>query len=81
MMKISRQGSFASGRGMIAEVIMYLVDEVLDHLLGHVDVGDHAVAQRPNGLDLIGGLAHHQLGVVADRLDLLDPVDGFNGDY
>jgi hypothetical protein len=42
---------------------MRLVDEVLDHLLGDVDVGDHAVAQRPDGLDVVGRLAHHQLGV------------------
>src|SRR5688572_31656190 len=44
-----------------------LVDEVLDHLLGDIDVGDDSVAQRPDGLDLVRGLAHHQLGIVADR--------------
>ena len=59
---------------------MHLVNEVLDHLLGDIDVGDDAVAKRPDGLDLVGGLAHHQLGVVADRLHLLDAVDGLDGD-
>src|SRR6185369_9029130 len=59
---------------------MYLVDEVLDHLLGDVDVGDDAVAQRADRLDLIGRLAHHQLGVFADGLDLLHAVDGLDGD-
>ena len=59
---------------------MHLVDEVLDHLLGDIDVGDDAVAQRADGLDLVGGLAHHQLGVFADRLDLLHAVDGLDGD-
>ena len=60
---------------------MHLVDEVLDHLLGDVDVGDDAVAQRADGLDLVGRLAHHQLGVVADRLDLLDAVDRLDRDH
>ena len=58
---------------------MHLVDEMLDHLLGDIDVGDHAIAQRPDRLDLVGGLAHHQLGVVTDRLDPLDAVDGLDG--
>ena len=40
-----------------------------------VDIGDHAVAQRANRFDRAGGLAHHQLGIVTDRLDALDAVD------
>ena len=28
------------------------VDEMLDHLLGDIDVGDHAVTQRPDRLDV-----------------------------
>src|SRR3546814_7499326 len=39
-----------------------------------VDVRDHAVAQRPDGFNRIGRLAHHQLGVVADRLHPLHAV-------
>src|SRR3546814_13142521 len=34
-----------------AAVSMHLVNEVLDHLLGNIDVRDHAVAQGPNRLD------------------------------
>ena len=49
---------------------MRLLDEMLDHPLGDLEVGDHAVAQRADGLDVGGGLAHHQLGVGADRGDL-----------
>src|SRR3546814_4521760 len=61
----------AKGVGLAA---VNLGDEMLYHLLGDVDVGDDAVAQGPNRLDRIGGLAHHRLGVVADRLDPLDAV-------
>ena len=60
---------------------MHLVDEVLDHLLGDIDVGDDAVAQRADRFDLVRGLAHHQLGVVADGLDLLDAVDRLDRDH
>ena len=59
---------------------MHLVNEVLDHLLGDIDVGDDSVAERSDGLDLIGRLAHHQLGVLADCLDLLHPVDRLDRD-
>ena len=30
-------------------VLVHLLDEVAQHLLGHVEVGDHAVLQRPDG--------------------------------
>ena len=58
---------------------MRFADEMLDHLLGDLEVGDDARPQRPDGLNILGRLAHHQLGVVTDRLDLLDTVDGFDG--
>src|SRR3546814_17144155 len=51
----------AKGVGLAA---VNLGDEMLYHLLGDVDVGDDAVAQGPNRLDRIGGLAHHQLGEI-----------------
>jgi hypothetical protein len=59
---------------------VYLGDEVLDHLFGDIDVGDDAVAQRADRFDAVGGLAHHQLCVVADRLDPLDSVQRFDRD-
>ena len=31
---------------------VHLVDEVAQHLLGDVEVGDHTVAQRADGLDV-----------------------------
>src|SRR5215210_4835436 len=54
---------------------VHLVDEMLDHLLGDVDVGNDSIAQGADGFDLVGRLAHHQLGVLANGLDLLDAVD------
>ena len=57
-----------------------LADEMLDHVLGDVDVGDHAIAKRADRLDRAGGLAHHQLGVVAHRDDALDAVDRLDRD-
>ena len=51
---------------------------MLDHLLGDINVGDHPVAQRANGLDAVRGLAHHHLCVIADGLDLLYAIDGFD---
>ena len=32
-------------------VLVHLLDEVAQHLLGHVEVGDHAVLERPDRLD------------------------------
>jgi hypothetical protein len=69
------------GEAREAALAVHLLDEVLDHLLGDIDVGDDAVAQRADRLDLVGRLAHHQLGVVADRLDALDAVDRLDGDH
>ncbi|MNL47838.1 hypothetical protein D3C87_1706470 [compost metagenome] len=46
---------------------MDLLDEVLEHGLGHVEVGDDAVHQGPDGDDVAGGTAQHLLGLLADR--------------
>ena len=40
----------------------------LQHLLGHVEVGDHAVLQRADRLDRAGRAAEHALGLDADRV-------------
>ena len=51
---------------------VHLLDEVVDHLLGDIDVGDHAVAQWPDRLDIARRAAHHHFRVIADRAhDLL----------
>ena len=57
------------GSAKLAPVV-HLADEVLDHLLGDFEVGDDAVAQRADGLDVAGRAAEHQLGLLADREDL-----------
>ena len=64
-------------RAREAAAVVHLADEVLDHLLGDFEVGDHAVAQRPDRLDVAGRAADHLLGLFADGEDLLAPaIDG-----
>jgi hypothetical protein len=43
-------------------------DELLEHLLGDGEIGDHAVLHRADRLDIAGDLAEHLLGFLADRL-------------
>jgi len=50
-------------------VVVDLLDELLEHLLGDGEVGDHAVLHRPDGDDVAGRLAEHLLRFLADRLD------------
>ena len=51
-------------------VLVDLLDEVAEHLLGDVEVGDHAVLQRPDRGDRPGRATEHALGLDADRVDL-----------
>ena len=46
--------------------VVHLLDEVMNHLLGDVEVADHPVAQRPDGDDVGGGAADHPLRLRAD---------------
>jgi hypothetical protein len=48
----------------------HLADEVAQHLLGDLEVGDHPVAQRPRGRDRRGRAADHPLGVGPHGMDL-----------
>ena len=41
----------------------------LEHLLGHGEVGDHAVLHRPDGDDVAGRAAEHALGLEAHGRD------------
>ena len=41
-------------------------DELAQHLLGGDEIGDHAVAHRPDDLDGLRRLALHGLGLEAD---------------
>src|SRR5437899_11041209 len=49
--------------------LVHLLDEVAEHLLGDVEVGDHAVLEGPDGEDVAGGPADHPLGLRPDRQD------------
>src|SRR5204862_523507 len=51
-------------------VLVDLLDEVAQHLLGDVEVGDHAVLQRADGLDRARRAAEHALRLDADGVDL-----------
>src|ERR1700723_840592 len=42
-------------------VLVDLLDEVPQHLLGHVEVRDHPILQRPDRLDRAGGAPEHPL--------------------
>ena len=51
-------------------VLVHLLDEVAQHLLGDVEVGDDAVLQRPDGRDRARRATEHPLGLDADGVDL-----------
>ena len=51
-------------------ILMHLLDEVPEHLLRHLEVGDHAVLERADGLDVAGRAAQHALGLDADGVHL-----------
>jgi hypothetical protein len=42
--------------------VMHAADEVVQHALRDVEVGDDAVFERANGDDVTGRAAHHLLG-------------------
>jgi hypothetical protein len=62
---------------------VHLLDELLEHLLGDREVGDHAVLHRPNDGNRARRLAEHLLGRLADGLNGLfrtRPAFGADGD-
>ena len=61
-------------------VLVHLVDEVPEHLLGDVEVGDHAVLERADGGDRARRSAEHALRLDPDRVHLARTlVDGDHG--
>ena len=56
--------------GMRANVPRGLADEVAEHLLGHGEVRDHAVAQRPGRGDVRRRAADHPPRFRSDRVDV-----------
>ena len=51
--------------------LWHFLYEMLDHFLGDVEVGDDALAHRPDRLDRARGAAEHELGVLPYGEDLL----------
>jgi hypothetical protein len=59
--------------------VVRLLDEVGQHLLGDLEVGDDAVLHRFDGDDVAGRPTQHLLRILADRFDAaVDLVDGDN---
>ena len=50
---------------------MRLLDEVVQHLFGVPEVGDHAVLHRLDGDDVARSAAKHVLGFLSHGLDLV----------
>ena len=48
---------------------MHHLDELLEHLLGDGEVGDHAVFHGADCFDVAGHLAQHGFGFTAHGLD------------
>jgi hypothetical protein len=55
-------------------VVVHLLDEVAEHLLGDVEVGDDAVLQRPDCRDRARGAAQHPLRLDPDGMHLPGPL-------
>ena len=64
-----------------AAPVVDLADEVLDHLLGDLEIGDDAFAQGTDGLDVARRAAEHLLGFVADGENLFLALDLERGDH
>jgi hypothetical protein len=59
---------------------MRLGDEVLDHLLGGIQIRDHAVLEGTDDGQIAGGTADHRLGIMTDGNDgMVRRVDGDDG--
>ena len=69
--------------GVYAEgAVADLADEVAEHRLGDVEVGDDAVLHRADGGDVAWGAPEHAFGFVADSADLAGVgVDGDHGRF
>ena len=72
-------GTQITMRGRDQRARMHTLDEEPQHLLADVEVGDHAVLQRPDRLDVPGRAADHALGLDADRER--PAVAGVDGDH
>jgi hypothetical protein len=57
------------GLGLQCRARVHHLDELLEHLLGDREVGNHAVFHGADGFDVAGHLAQHGLGFLAHGLD------------
>ena len=55
------EGTQMTMRGFTQRLLVHLVDEVAQHLLADLEVGDDAVLQRPDGLDVSRRATDHAL--------------------
>src|SRR6266567_1823219 len=61
-----------------AAPVVNLADEMLDHFLRDLEIGDDTVAQRPDRLDAAWRAAQHQLGLLTDGEYQPLPLDAGN---
>ena len=60
--------------------VMRLLDEIVEHLLGDLEVGDDAILHGLDGHDVAGRAAQHLFGFLAHGLDFAGVlVDGDDG--
>ncbi len=64
-----------------AASVMHLANKVLNHFFGNFEVGDHAIAQRANGLDVSRRPAQHHLRLVPNSQDLFLAFHISDGDH
>jgi hypothetical protein len=64
-----------------ASPVVNLADEMLDHFLRHLEIGNDTVAQGPDGGDIARGSAQHHFRLVADGEHVFLALDLGNGDY
>ena len=79
---VEPEGTQTMTRGLAkAAAVVHLADEMLDHLFRDFEIGDDAVPQGSDGFDVAGCTAEHQLGLVADRQNLLAAALIDNSDH
>src|ERR1035441_4202191 len=57
--QMTTEGLGQEDRGQKRAVLHHFLDEIAQHHFGHLEVGDDAVAQRPDRLNMRGRLAQH----------------------
>src|SRR5208282_3625219 len=64
-----------------AAAVERLADEMLDHFLRYLEIGDDAVAQRPDRLNVARSAADHQFRLLSDGEDLSLTLDARDCDH